>query len=197
MARLDSSEQDSPCTHCPTVFRSSATASSASHGRSASTIFRASSFIEPKAASISLNSPSACAPVIRVPSIRSGVSSDASSVMSSICRPNRFAYDCHNTWLEPISSAPPSTTLPGTKSRNDSTRPPTRLRASTTWTSTPALDSSYAAASPEKPAPMTMTRPRPGAAWAKPRLLRSRPAPAEIDVTSICRRDSPSRRSGE
>ena len=105
--------------------------------------------------------PAASLAVRRRPSRTTGSASPRLRSVGFISSPKRFAYACHSTWLEPISSAPPSTTLPGTKSRNDRTRPPTRLRASTTWTSRPALASSYAAASPEKPAPTTMTRPRP------------------------------------
>ena len=69
------------------------------------------------------------------PLTTTGTSGFSPSVTFRNSSPNRLAYATHVGWLLPTSSAPPSTFLPGIMSAKLRTRPPTRLRASSTTTS--------------------------------------------------------------
>src|SRR5262249_47169718 len=87
-----------------------------------------------------------------------------------------------------------STTLPRTRLRRVSTRPPTRSRASTTVTRYPAYTNSSAQASPANPAPMTRTRlasPRPGGVGAAGKCsCRNSPPTATPTAFRTSRRDA-------
>ena len=110
-------------------------------------IAAASAFRPLNAVLISSQSCSASAALRRRP-FRTIGASPSSSV---IFRNDSFScslYAFQIGWFDPISSAPPSIVPPGTRSRKLRTRPPTRLRASSTVTSEPARDSSYAGGEP-------------------------------------------------
>src|SRR3990170_7124132 len=75
-----------------------------------------------------------------------------------VSRPSSRTRPKTSCWVGPTHCPPSSTTSSG-RSPTEwfSVRPPTRSRASRTWTSAPARVSSRAAARPESPAPTTTT----------------------------------------